>query len=287
MKLKEIQEIFYKELVGIYAKEEINSMFFRLTEYFFNVDRLALAVQPNLIITKEQEGVIFNALTALIKEEPIQYIIGSTSFYQLTFKVTPDTLIPRPETEELVDWIVKDYTFHKDKIDILDIGTGTGCIPISLAKKLPNANVSALDVSEQALKIAKENAVNNAVEIDFKLGDILNTANNLSIFNSQFSVIVSNPPYVRELEKAEIKNNVLAFEPHLALFVPDDDALIFYERIADFALEKLFENGVLYFEINQYLGEETVAMLQKKGFKEIELRKDINGNNRMVKAIKP
>jgi release factor glutamine methyltransferase len=235
------------------------------------------------------------ALKRLKNEEPIQYIIGATEFYGFPFLVDKSTLIPRPETEELVEWILLETTkLQRDQVSkslqILDIGTGSGCIPISLARNLPTATISAIDISADALKVAIKNATLNKVKVDFIEGNVLD----LYAFNEilkqepyqqvKFDIIVSNPPYVRELEKIEIQNNVLLNEPHLALFVSDENPLLFYDRIADVAKQHLSKNGLLFFEINQYLGEETIKILAEKGFKNIKLRKDLFGNDRMIKA---
>jgi release factor glutamine methyltransferase len=205
--------------------------------------------------------------------------------------VNENTLIPRPETEELVEWIVSESRKSEvESMKILDIGTGSGCIAISLAKNLPNAEVFAVDVSEKALSVAQKNADINKVEVNFVNADILkiNDLAELTTSNFQlpnyFDIIVSNPPYVRNLEKAEIKPNVLEFEPHLALFVEDTDALLFYRKIAELASKNLKENGKLFFEINQYLGKETVELLEDLGFNSIELKKDIYGNDRMIRS---
>jgi len=225
-----------------------------------------------------------NVLTELKKQKPIQYILGETAFYGMRFTVNGDTLIPRPETEELVELIIKEKAKDKRqqaRVKILDIGTGSGCIAISLAKNITNAQVFAIDVSAKALVIAKKNAQLNTVNVTFIQKNILETAD----LEQQFDIIVSNPPYVRMLEKAEINPNVLQYEPHLALFVEDNDALLFYRKIAELAKINLSENGSLYFEINQYLGKETVELLMNLGFKNIELRKDIYGNNRMISCI--
>jgi release factor glutamine methyltransferase len=223
-------------------------------------------------------------LEQLKKEIPIQYILGVTHFYGLEFEVNSAVLIPRPETEELVDWIVQKSKIknQKSKIKILDIGTGSGCIAIALAKNLPNAQVFALDVSEKALATAKKNAEKNQVQLSFIHQSILETED----LAQEFDIIVSNPPYVRELEKHEIKNNVLDNEPHLALFVEDNDALIFYRKIAQLAQKNLKSEGQLYFEINQYLGKETLNLLLEMGFKNCELRQDIYGNDRMIQCSK-
>jgi release factor glutamine methyltransferase len=289
MRLKDVQDIFHKELDAIFGKNEVSSFFNILISHYLKLNRIALVLEPDLTISKEEEQPLFEALSRLKHEEPIQYIIGETEFYGLPFKVNEHTLIPRPETEELVDWIIKCHSEQSEesKLNIIDIGTGTGCIAISLAKNLPNARVYALDVSEEAIKIAKQNAALNKVDIHFIKADILsNETWNLEFKNLKFDIIVSNPPYVRNLEKQEIKNNVLKHEPHLALFVEDTNPLQFYKAITDFAIDKLVKNGLLFFEINQYLGDETKRLLQDKGFLEIELRPDIIGNNRMLKGNK-
>ncbi len=289
MKLKGIQGIFHKELDTVFGKNEVDSFFNILISHYLKLNRIALVLEPDLTISKEEQQPLFEALSRLKQEEPIQYIIGETEFLGLPFKVSEHTLIPRPETEELVEWIVKCLSERSEesKLTILDIGTGTGCIAISLAKNLPNAKVYALDVSEEAIKIAKENAELNKVEIHFIKADILGKDTwNLEFQNLKFDLIVSNPPYVRNLEKQEIKNNVLKHEPHLALFVEDTNPLQFYKAITDFAIDELVKNGLLFFEINQYLGDETKQLLQDKGFLDIELKPDIFGNNRMLKGKK-
>jgi release factor glutamine methyltransferase len=221
-------------------------------------------------------------LHELSAQVPIQYLLGKTEFYGLTFCVSPDVLIPRPETEELVQWILSEAE-HFENLTILDIGTGSGCIPVTLAKHLPQAQISAIDVSEAALQMAQKNAQMNQVSVALIQQDILQTEK----LNDTYNIIVSNPPYVRELEKAEIRPNVLEHEPHLALFVPDDDALKFYRKIAELAMVHLSPNGLLFFEINQYLGTQTVELLHEIGFESVELRKDLYGNDRMIRAIKP
>ncbi|CAM1340586.1 peptide chain release factor N(5)-glutamine methyltransferase [Tenacibaculum aestuarii] len=285
MNLKHFRVYFTEQLESIFPKTEIDTFFFLLIEEYLGLQRIDFTLQPTLEIPSEKYDLLNTALTRLQKEEPIQYILGKTEFYGCPFKVNENTLIPRPETEELVEWILNEVKElglenNKQQLSILDIGTGTGCIPISLKKELPAAKVSAIDVSEEALEIAKENASLNKVEITFILQDILQTES----LPKQYDVIVSNPPYVRELEKVEIKNNVLENEPHLALFVDDDNPLIFYKKIADLAIKSLTKNGLLFFEINQYLGSETIEMLKRKGFTKVELRKDLFGNNRMIKA---
>ena len=287
MVLKEILNVFHKELDTIYGNNEVDSFFNILIDYYLNLKRITLVMQPEYTISKEEEQPLFEALSRLKLEEPIQYILGETEFFGLVFKVNQNTLIPRPETEELVQWIIEDYKDNLEQIKILDIGTGTGCIPISLAKNLPKAKVKALDISTKALEVAKQNAELNAVEVDFIKQNILETYHTqLDSASQKFDVIVSNPPYVRELEKAEMKGNVLKHEPELALFVDDMNPLIFYKAITEFATHNLKAGGTLYFEINQYLGAEMIQLLEDFNFKNIELKKDMFGNNRMIKGVK-
>jgi len=285
MILKEFKLFFNEALSAIYPKTEIDSFFFILIEEKLKLQRIDTVLKPDFLITNKNLTDLKNIVKRLQKEEPVQYILGNTEFYGLPFLVNKNTLIPRTETEELVAWVLYEIkVLANNKItepSILDIGTGTGCIPISLAKNLTSLNISAIDISPEALLIAKQNAILNKVTIEFIELDILNTES----LPQEYDVIISNPPYVRELEKEEIKNNVLENEPHLALFVEDENPLIFYNKIADLAKQQLSKNGMLFFEINQYLGKETVNMLVKKGFKNIQLKKDLFGNDRMIKCV--
>jgi release factor glutamine methyltransferase len=288
LKALDLKSIFHKELNAIYGNNEVDSFFFICMEHYLDVPRFQLSLQPEFTLNKSETETFFNVLNALKKQKPIQYIIGETEFYGLTFKVNNDVLIPRPETEELVDWIIRSHSSKvNEKLNILDIGTGSGCIAISLAKNIPNANVFGADISKDALKIAKANAVSNNVNIQWIESDILDKTSWVKTFqNLKFDIIVSNPPYVREIEKLEIKSNVLDNEPHTALFVKDENPLIFYKAITNFALHYLVSDGYLYFEINQYLGEETKQLLIDANFKNIELMVDLNSNNRMLKGVK-
>ena len=288
MRLKDIQDIYHKELDDLFGNNEVDSFFNLLIEYYLDLKRIHLVLEPEYVITKEEEQPLFEALTHLKLQKPIQYILGETEFYGLPFKVNAHTLIPRPETEELVNWVLDSHTnSSKDsQLKILDIGTGSGCIAISLAKNLPNVKVSALDVSEDALKIAKQNAALNTVDVAFSHDNILSPGHVELDSASKYDVIVSNPPYVRNLEKLEIQPNVLDNEPHLALFVDDDNPLQFYKAICEFAQFNLKDKGVLYFEINEYLGEEMIQLLKDFDFKTIELKKDMFGKDRMIKGVK-
>ena len=297
MLVKELKKQFCNQLELIYDVEEIDIFFFMITEYFYDFRRIDFSLKPDFEIQNiaEWETIISD----LKQEKPIQYILGEAWFYGMSFKVNDNTLIPRSETEELVEWIIesvktkvesqKNVTSSGVEMFILDIGTGTGCIPISLKTNLPEAEVFAIDISGEALEVAKFNAKQKEVQVNFIQSDILKVEDLLSLRAESRSlpkldIIVSNPPYVRNLEKVEIKKNVLEYEPHLALFVEDNDALLFYRKIAQLAKQSLQPNGLLFFEINQYLGKETVGMLSQLGYQNIELRKDLKGNDRMIKC---
>ena len=290
--LKEYKKLFSETLKDIFPSTEIDTFFLYLMQEYLGFTRVDLVLQSDFIIDQNTKNLFDRALERLKNQEPIQYILGKTDFFGLPFLVDKNTLIPRPETEELVAWIIDEVEILNNKsspkISLLDIGTGSGCIPISLAKNIDFAAIYAIDISIKTLEVALKNADSNQVSISFFEMDILKTSN-LDLLSKDktqinFDIIVSNPPYVRESEKSAIDKNVLENEPHQALFVSDENPLVFYEKIADLALLHLSRNGLLFFEINQYLGNQTVNMLLKKGFKNIELRKDIFGNNRMIKA---
>jgi len=282
--------IFDDSLKSIYPKDEITSIKYLVLSDISNLSKAQLRAFTDRDITNEQWQKLEQIIAELKTGNPVQYILGHTEFYGLTFKVNPSVLIPRPETEELVEWILLESQKLKVKSQkILDIGTGSGCIPVILKKNLPNADVSGLDISPEAITTARQNAELNGVNVKFIEGDILNPGT--AILNNvksgrleMFDIIVSNPPYVTEREKGGMHNNVLGFEPHSALFVKDNDPLIFYNAIADFALRQLEKGGLLFFEINENLGKQTVELLIYKSFKNIELRKDMRGKDRMVKA---
>lgn len=279
MQIKDFKTLFFNKLKELYPQTEIQSIFNLIIEFKLMLTRIDVALQPDFKIKPTDLDFLQNTLLELSRSVPIQYIIGETDFFGLKFKVNKNVLIPRPETEELIQYII-DNSKNSNEIKILDIGTGTGCIAISLAKNLPSSKVFAIDISSEALKTAKENALLNNVSVEFIEADILN----LDKLPSNFNIIVSNPPYVRELEKQYMEKNVLNNEPHLALFVKDENPLLFYNKIGDIALKNLKSNGNLYFEINQYLGKETAELIEKKGFKNIQLKKDMFGVDRMLKA---
>jgi len=294
MIVKQYRNYFNETLKTIYPITEIDSFFFLLLEEYLGFRRVDIVLKSDFKITQETLNLLQSATKQLEQEVPLQYIIGKTEFYGLPFVVNKHVLIPRPETEELVAWVVSEssrfktfntstkQTTETKQLKILDIGTGSGCIPISLKKQLPFAKISAIDISKEALGVAKKNAVLNNVDIHFILQDILKTV----ALDQHYDIIISNPPYVRELEKKELKNNVLKNEPHVALFVENDNPLIFYAKIAELAKKYLNKNGLLFFEINQYLGTETIDLVNKKGLKNIQLKKDMFGNDRIIVASK-
>jgi len=288
MKLKETKEFFQNELAGLYNVEEIDSFFYILIEFYLGLKRISLVLKPELTYSEKVMEPILTALEDLKKEIPIQYILGETAFFGLPFKVNSHVLIPRPETEELVDWIlnIEKSESINNGLKILDIGTGSGCIAVSLAKNLIHAQVYALDVSHDALEVAKRNAVLNNVSVEFIQVNMLQPETwNTEFKNLRFDIIVSNPPYVRELEKAQMKSNVVNNEPHLALFVKNEDPLIFYKAITQYAVNNLTPKGHLFFEINEYLGKQMRLLLKSFDFNAIELKQDIFKKDRMIKGI--
>jgi len=279
-------------LKGKYPANEIEGLTSIICEHLFQVKISQLS--RNEKASEPQKADLENIVNRLLNNEPIQYILEESWFYDLKLKVNSHTLIPRSETEELMLWVANEN--NKKPVRILDIGTGSGCIAAMLSKKLPLAVIDALDVSTEALKIAKQNFDTNHCSIQLYRYDILHIDNpNFELFPSEnisqpstkipkYDVIVSNPPYVRESEKKMMHHNVTDYEPSLALFVPDQQALIFYEKIADFGAIHLSENGVIYCEINESLGSETQSMFVAKGYKEVFVKKDIHGKNRMLRA---
>lgn len=271
-----------KELENLYNTRECESIAYILIEHVLNYSRTQVQLNKNEAIEEEQLDQIKDYISELIQTKPIQYVLGIADFYEMKFKVNHHTLIPRPETEELVHAIIEEN--KSEKLTVLDIGTGSGCIPICLSKHLINADISAVDISAEAITVAKSNASLNNTTVKFFNRDILKWED----FEwTKYDIIVSNPPYVTIAEMEKMEKNVLDFEPHTALFVSNHDPLIFYRRITDFANLNLNKGGKLYFEINESLGEEMKDLLRKNGFTKINLRQDINGKNRMISAIKP
>ena len=277
--MKSIANKINKGLADIYSAGEVSALTRILATELLGVSQMAFYMKDDIALTAEQESSLDNAIERLKKHEPIQYILGYSDFCGLRFKVTPATLIPRPETSELVEWIANESNGTER---ILDIGTGSGCIAVSLASKLPKSSVSAWDISAEALAVATENSKANGYAVTFKQVDILA----YEPTNEQFDIIVSNPPYIKEVEKEDMEANVLDWEPHTALFVPDSDPLLFYRTIAEKATKMLRPGGKLYFEINRAYGKETVDMLSALGYTDIELRKDFADNDRMIRAVK-
>ena len=282
MKLSQLKINFTTVLQGVYDKEEVHCFFYILCDFFLQYSRFEVSMALDTIVSAKNITAFDMALLRLKKQEPIQYILGCTAFYGLTFKVNEHTLIPRPETEELVDWVLSNLHDQDSMLDILDIGTGSGCIAISLAKNIPTARVSGLDISEKALEVAQENAVKNQVLVSFCKKDILET----TALKNKYDVMVSNPPYVRQLEKKAMNANVLDYEPGVALFVPNEDPLLFYRKIAQLAMVSLQTRGWLYFEINEYLSKEMDVLLKDIGFANIEIKKDFREVPRMIKCQK-
>ena len=283
--VQEILNVYREKLTRLYSLEETESLANLIFKEVLGYD------QKDILLNSDKEVVsgyiikLNSVLRELEQGKPVQYVLGYTDFFDVRLNVNNDVLIPRQETEELVDWIIKDLQNLDHYITILDIGTGSGCISIALKKNLENVHLRAVDVSQEALNIAVSNAEQNDVEIEFVKLDILNEDEWEML--PKVNVIVSNPPYVRVSEKSNMHRNILDNEPHIALFVSDEDPLMFYEKITDFAQHNLEKGASLYFEINEALGEKVSALLANKGFQEIELRQDLNGKDRMIKAIAP
>jgi release factor glutamine methyltransferase len=313
-----VYALFRNELENLYATEEIETfIFFSFSEYF-GFSRSDMVLKKDMRLSESELLKFFRVIRKLKLHVPIQYILGNTEFYGLSFKVNAHVLIPRPETEELVDWVIEGeskvqspkskvqspkFKVQSSKFKVLDIGTGSGCIAIALKKNMPDAEVYALDISENALTVAKENAEKNKTEIHFLQGDILgfhrrgaetqsNKAEEKNLAplrlcgEKTFEVIVSNPPYIADAEKKTMSANVLDHEPHTALFVPDNDALLFYRAILDFAKEKLAAGGKIYFELNSTYAAAVAELAAEKGFVNCSIRKDLNGNERMMRCEK-
>ena len=277
--MKAIAKQINEALTGCYSSGEVSALTRIIATELLGVSQMAYFLKDDVTLTAEQEALLDNAIERLKKQEPIQYILGYSDFCGLRFKVTPATLIPRPETSELVEWIASEATGNRS---ILDIGTGSGCIAVSLAHKLPQSEVTAWDISNEALAVAAENSKANGQAVTFEQVDILA----YQPTDEQFDIIVSNPPYIKEVEKEQMEANVLDWEPHTALFVPDSDPLLFYRTIAQKATKMLHPGGKLYFETNRAYGKATCDMLASIGYTDIELRKDFADNDRMIRAVR-
>ena len=272
-------------LTDIYPNSEIKGIIRLIMEQICNLQPHQYLIFQDTQLSNEKKNKIIEVVERMKSKEPIQYILGTADFYSIPFEVNSSVLIPRPETEELVDLIISENSTSIGK-NILDIGTGSGCIAITLQKNIKTAHVYAVDISAEALNVARRNAVQNQTDVTFIQTDILQLEKAQKDISYTFDIIVSNPPYIKQEEKKEMEQNVLDFEPHLALFVPDQDPLLFYRHIAEFGREKLKKNGLLYFEINAACGEITCKMLQEKGYNKVQLIKDLSGKDRIIKAYK-
>ena len=293
--VRDCRKHYASELEKIYGSDEANALIMILLEHYFGINKVKMALEPELRLSESELLTLHFAVKELLKNKPVQYILGETEFCGMRFFVDENVLIPRPETEEMVQMIVAhrdkaNLTSRRDKAclvptecDVLDIGTGSGCIAISLVKLLKNSNVTAVDVSEKALDVAKKNAEANFANVNFIKDDILNPKNP-ELLESRFDIIVSNPPYVCESEKKEMRANVLDYEPSSALFVSDNDPLIFYRKILEFAQKTLKPNGEIWFEINEKFGDEMRDLCVEMGFKNAEIIKDFRGKDRVLKA---
>ena len=285
MTIKKYREYFINSLEDLYPIEELQSIFYLLASKYLNLSRIDIALQLDDTLTSDEEINFNQAIDRLKIYEPVQYILEETDFFGYPFLVNKQVLIPRPETEELVAWIIEDV--KEKETTLLDIGTGSGCIAISLAKKLNDASVTAIDVSKEAIDVAKKNSAQNHTKIEFMEVDVLHFKDNVELqqkLNSKFDIIVSNPPYVRIKEQELMRPNVLKHEPDLALYVANETPLLFYKKIVQLSNLYLKAGGRLYFEINGYLGNELKKMLMEEGFKHVQIKKDMFGKDRMIKC---
>lgn len=273
---------YLQQLQQLYSTEEASAITALVFESKAGMTRLDIVRSSNEVVTEQQKDKLDEALHSLLQHTPVQHVTGETWFYHLRFTINDQVLIPRPETEELVKWVIDEHTAQKKNFSILDIGSGSGCIPVALKKNLPQASVMSVDVSAKALAIAKQNAEANKTPVDFLQLDFLNTKEwqRLPVFDT----VVSNPPYIPLQEKEKMDRNVTAYEPHNALFVPDNNPLVFYTAIADFAVTHLKKDGTVYVEVHEEYAEETAAVFATH-FSEVIIKKDINGKERMVKAV--
>lgn len=282
-RIGDIRSFYRRKLCDIYEEKEADNMLFMILMEITGLNKAGILINHEQAVSESELLTIHFAVKDLLKEKPIQYVLGKTEFYGLPFIVNSKVLIPRPETEELVAMVIEELKLEPTQ-NVLDIGTGSGCIAVTIKKKIPKAKVTALDISSFALDIAKENALLNKVRIDFKIFDLLNWKGWEN--EEKFDIIVSNPPYVRNLEKKEMKPNVLNYEPEIALYVEDNNPLIFYKRISDFAKLHLKSGGKIFCEINQYLAEETRSLFKQHNFSNVDIRKDMSGNYRILHCEK-
>lgn len=271
-------------IASLYEPREAANIAHLVMEHITGLRKLDRIIYKDRTLEPAQQAQLEQAVEALREQQPVQYVTGTAWFYGMELRVNPQVLIPRPETEELVEWIVQDVRMRGAAVmRILDIGTGSGCIPLAVKKELPVANVWGIDVSTGALETAKANATRQQLDVRFEQVNVLDEQATAAL--PVFDIIVSNPPYIKQSEHTVMQQQVLAYEPSLALFVPDEDALLFYRVIAELAKHKLAPGGSLYFEINEALGNEVVALLQTAGYQHVVLKQDIFGKDRMVRAV--
>jgi release factor glutamine methyltransferase len=279
--IKDIRNYLASELEGLYTRDETRSIADIILPYVYGVSKIKILSEYNAPVSKETEERIAAICRELKTGKPVQYITGESLFYHCIIKVNPGVLIPRPETEELVDHVVRENKgFHGN---IVEVGTGSGCIAIAVALNLPGANVTAVDISQEALQTAAENARLNNATVSFRQYDILDGK---PAFPVKADLIISNPPYIRVSEKLQMNRNVLDFEPHNALFVPDSDPLVFYRAIFNMAVYSLSPGGSVYFEINEAMGEQIRQMAESYGYIDISVISDINRKDRIMKGRK-
>ena len=286
--VRDCRKYYAGELEKLYGSDEANALIMILLEHYFGIDKVKIALNPELRLSESELLTLHFAVKELLKNKPVQYVTGETEFCGMRFSVNENVLIPRPETEEMVKMITNSVETRRATSipnSILDIGTGSGCIAISLAKLLKNSLVTAVDVSEKALEVAEKNAEANSAPVTFIKDDILNPQNH-GLLNGQFDIIVSNPPYVCESEKSEMRANVLDYEPSTALFVSDHDPLVFYRKILEFAQKTLKPNGEVWFEINERFGKEMQSLCLEKGFRNIETIRYFREKDRILKACR-
>lgn len=275
-------------LSDLYPKSEIRIFGNLILKKITDLSLARILADKDMVLSPEQSEEADQIIERLTNYEPIQYVLGETEFFNLKFKVNPDVLIPRPETEELVEWVSDDLKFVESSSDsaeqnvkILDIGTGCGCIPVALKKHHPKTQISAMDVSAEALVVAKENGALNQTDVGFFQDDILNPKAD----ERKWNIIVSNPPYIPLDEKVDIDKQVKSYEPHVALFSPTEEPLLFYHSIAKYALQHLEPDGKIYLETHKNLSRDVAMLLGEYGFKDVIIRTDMSGNERMVRAV--
>jgi release factor glutamine methyltransferase len=280
--VSDIVNLIKTNLSNHYSGNEIQGFIYLIFEYLLNYTKIDIHLNSHVTISQETEKQVADIINDLRNFKPVQYIFGKTEFYGLQFRVSPGVLIPRQETEELVDWIIKDV--GDDTVRILDVGTGCGCIAVVLARFIAGASVDAIDISVKAIELASHNALVNNTQVRFMVRDILNVEAGKP--DGKYDIIVSNPPYIRESEKPALPENVRNFEPPEALFVPDNDPLVFYRVIAEHGLKALKDKGRLYFEVNENLANEVCEELARDNYGGLEIKNDISGKNRMIRAFK-